>query len=338
MRRLPILILLCLSTLAQAAGTIVIVVGAGGESEYEQAFSKWADRWSAAAQIASMRVVDIGRSVQPATLPSSTTSPSTSPTDDKQQLLSILQSESIEQNSPLWIVLIGHGTSDSREAKFNLRGQDLSDKELAESLRKARRPIAIINCFSASGPFLNRLAGPDRIVITAAKTGSEFQYSRFGDYLSSSIADPTADLDKDGQTSLLEGFIAASHRTEEFYKQNGRLATEHALLDDNGDGLGVSADWFQGIRAIRSARTGAPVDGPAANKWFLMPSKSNQSLNENLLKRRDDIERAIEALRQKKTSLSESDYYAQLEKLLIDLARVYEENEQSRSSTQPIAK
>src|SRR5262249_10053790 len=129
---------------------------------------------------------------------------------------------------------------------------------------------------------------------------------------------------KDGQTSLLEAFLAASHRVEEFYKQDARLATEHALLDDNGDGLGVTASWFDGLRATRGARDGSPVDGPRAHQWYLLLSPSEQAMSAEARSRRDELELQIAALRDKKSKMSESDYYGQLEKLLIDLARVYQ--------------
>jgi hypothetical protein len=145
----------------------------------------------------------------------------------------------------------------------------VSDKELADWLRPCNRPLAVIDCASASAPFLNKLSAPGRVVVTATRTGGEVHYARFGDYLSAAIADPAADLDKDGQTSLLEAFLAASHQTAEFYKQAGRLATEHALLEDNGDALGTPADWFQGTRAVRAAKAGAAstATAPTSGTW-----------------------------------------------------------------------
>ncbi|HEX8322415.1 MAG TPA: hypothetical protein VF595_00755, partial [Tepidisphaeraceae bacterium] len=321
-----------LSTQSFAGGTVVIVVGAEGQPEYGREFTKWADRWAAAAISGSMNVVTVGRddSAQPASAPSSTapsTAPTTAPAIDKTSLESVLRREGSASADPLWVVLIGHGTWDGREAKFNLRGQDVSDKELADWLRPIRRPLALINCASASGPFLNRSAGPGRVVITATRTASETQFARFGDALSASIADAGADLDKDGQTSLLEAFIAAANKTDAFYKDAGRLVTEHALLDDNGDGLGVAADWFQGVRATRAAKSGAAVDGPNAHRWHLVPSRTEQTIRPELRARRDELERSVESLRAKKASIPEADYYAQLERLLIDLARIYQEND-----------
>jgi hypothetical protein len=147
-----------------------------------------------------------------------------------------------------------------------------------------------------------------------------------------------ADLDKDGQTSLLEAFLAASHRTDEFYRQAGRLATEHALLDDNGDGLGTGAEFFQGLRATKSARENAPLDGPRARQWHLLRSPEEQAIPPALRAQRDALELSIESLRQRKSTLPETVYYAQLEELMIKLARLYREIETGPGGANPETK
>ncbi len=119
-----------------------------------------------------------------------------------------------------------------------------------------KRPLAVINCSSASAPFLNRLAGENRVVITATKSGDEQNFAHFGQYLAAAIADGDADVDKDGQVSLLEAYLTACRNLDEFYKQEARLPGEHALLDDNGDGLGTPAAWFRGVRATQRAKAG----------------------------------------------------------------------------------
>lgn len=300
--------------------TVVLIVGAEGTPEYGKEFTTWADRWVAAAKSQSASLVQLGREG------------SSSNPDDRTQLISLIQNQPREGNDPLWIVMIGHGTYDGKDAKFNLRGPDISDTELAEWLRPIRRPLVVIDCASSSGPYLNRLAGKGRVIITATRTGSEVQYSRFGDYMSSAISDSTADLDKDGETSLLEAFLSASHQTLEFYKGASRLATEHALMDDNGDGLGVTAEWFDGLRATRAARDGAPIDGTRAHQMSLVLSPSEQALPQEARVRRDQLEMQVEALRAKKKTLSETQYYAQLEPLLLQLARLYAE---TSPATQP---
>jgi hypothetical protein len=304
--------------------TVVIVVGAEGTPEYGKDFGTWADRWEAASKQRSAQFIAIGRDG----------SGDDASADDHGKLKSVLEHQLREGTDPLWLVFIGHGTFDGKEAKFNLRGPDVSDAELAEWLRPIHRPLAVIDCSSSSAPFLNKLSAKNRVIITATRSGSEIQFSRFGDYLSAAIADPTADLDKDGQTSLLEAFLAASHRTEEFYKQASRLATEHALLEDTGDALGVSADWFDGLRATRAARDGAAIDGTRAHQWSLVLSASEQAMPAELRGKRDALELQVEALRAKKKSLSEDAYYAQLEKIMLELAHVYDS---AAAATQPTA-
>src|SRR5688500_5550929 len=293
--------------------TVIMVVGAEGEPEYGREFAASAERWREAAGRASAELVEVGREG------------SGSDDADKKQLRAALEvaAKTAPPRRPLWLVFIGHGTHDGREAKFNLRGEDVSDQELAAWLKDCKRPLAVINCASASGPFLKRLSGPNRVVVTATRSGSESNFARFGNYLSGAVADPAADLDKDGQTSLLEAFLAASHRVNEFYKQEARLATEHALLEDNGDGFGIPADWFQGTRATRSAKDGAPLDGTRAHQWHLVRSAAEEAMPPEVRARRDELELKVEAMRAKKAGTPEAEYYAQLEPLLNALARVY---------------
>jgi hypothetical protein len=312
------------ATLPVATGdvpTLLLVVGAEGEAEYGRQFNSWADRWKDAAARRNAQLIEIGRS------------PASSEDADLKQLRSRLESMPRTGTAPLWIILIGHGTYDGKVAKFNLRGPDFSDQELADWLRPFTRPLAVIDCASSSAPFLNRLSGRNRVVITATKAGSEINFARFGDYISSAIADPTADLDKDGQTSLLEAFLAASHRTTEFYAQDMRLATEHAILDDNGDGMGIGSDFFEGLRATRAARNGAALDGPRARQWVLLLSADEQRMPADARSRRDELELQLESLRNKKSTMSENAYYAQLEPLLIELAKLYASVPATKPST-----
>jgi hypothetical protein len=308
---------------ASDRAAIVLVVGAEGTPEFGEQFARWTERWTKAAAQASAKITVVGGGKEE--------SPATGETpdegSDKERLRAILESESKAGSQPLWVVLIGHGTFDGREAKFNLRGPDISAQEMAELLKPIQRPLAVVNCASSSGPFMNKLAAPGRVVITATRSGNEHNYARFGDYFSEAIVDPAADLDKDGQTSLLEAYLAASHRTEEFYKQEARLATEHALLDDNGDGLGTPAGWFDGVRATRRAKDGAALDGSHAHQMHLVLSAREQAMPAELRKRRDELELAIEALRDKKAGQNEDEYYGKLEPLLVELAELYEKVE-----------
>lgn len=293
--------------------SVITVVGASGTEEYGQQFKEWSERWQSAATSANADFVSIG----------TTEGVELSDREQLQQQLAQIENDSTE---PLWLVLIGHGTFDGKVAKFNLRGTDVTATELAEWLQRLNRPVAVINCASASGPFINALAGDNRVIVTSTKSGFEQNFARFGDFISRAIVDTAFDLDKDEQTSLLEAFIAASSRVDEFYKQEGRLATEHALLDDNGDGLGTPASWFRGVRATKSAKDGA-VDGQLANQICLVRSEQESKLSAELRIQRDALAAKVETLRKQKSDMPEDVYYSELESLLVELSRLYASTE-----------
>ena len=292
--------------------TVIVVVGAEGAVQFEKLFYEWADRWLAAAKQAGHNVISIGRNA------------GDSKEADRTRLQAALTTAATEKSAELWIVLIGHGTFDKREAKFNLRGPDVSAKELAEWLKPVARPTAIVNCAAASAPYLGALAGPNRVVIAATKSGSEQNFARFGDFLSLAIADPKADLDKDDQTSLWEAYLAAARRTAEFYSTDGRLLTEHALLDDNGDGLGVRADQFRGLMPMEETKDGQPLDGQRAHQWHLVPNATDAAQPADVLKKRNELELAILELRGRKSKLPGDEYLRDLERLLVKLAELNE--------------
>ena len=300
-----------LSAQTNQSRSLVLVIGAAGETEYAEQFSSWADLWKEAAAKGGLQTTVIGESQD-------------KPDEDLPRLLEVLTNEVCQAGGELWLVFIGHGTFDGHAAKFNLRGPDISADDLAAALKPCRRPLVVIQCASASGPFLKALSGPGRVVITATRSGYEVNVTRFGGYLAKAIADPAADLDKDGQTSLLEAYLAAAHQVEQFYQDQGRLQTEHALLDDNGDGLGTPAEWFHGTRAIKTAADGKSVDGVRAHQIFLVPSNIERQLPAEVRARRDELEQKLSALRLQKTKMKEDEYYRQIEGIMVELARLYE--------------
>lgn len=291
--------------------SVIVIVGAAGEDEYGENFGRWAELWEAASRRGGAQCLVIGRQTN-------------NPAPDRERLQLALAIEAKEGFTELWLVFLGHGTFDGKAAKFNLRGPDVSAAELSTWLQPFRRPLAVIDAASSSGPFLNRLAATNRAVITATRSGAEVNYARFGEYLSEAIANPEADLDKDGQTSLLEAFLMAARQVAEFYSAEGRLATEHALLDDNGDGLGTPPDWFRGVRAVKAAKDGAPLDGLRAHQFHLVCSEDELKLSPEVRARRDALEVTLSKLRDTKKEMAEDDYYAKLEAILIELARLYE--------------
>jgi len=295
--------------------TVIAVVGAAGAPEYAPQFADWAHSWERACSKGDANFVAIGLG-------------EVTESEDRELLRETLAGESNETAAELWLVLIGHGTFDGRTAKFNLRGPDVSADDLQEWLRPVLRPIAVINCGSSSAPYLVKLSAPGRVVITATKSGFEHNYARFGQHLAEAIAEPKADLDKDGQTSLLEAFLTASGRVDEFYSAEGRLVTEHALLDDNGDGLGTRADWFRGIRPIQKAQDDAPLDGYRAHQFHLVRSQAERKMPADLRAQRDRLELEVMKLRDAKEEFSEDEYFSKLEVLLYQITQIYEQTDE----------
>lgn len=297
---------------AEQPPSVLVVIGAPGTPEYGTAFRAWSEKWEAAAKRGSAKFTCIGR--EPV-----------ADVTDRDRLRAFLQEQGKGMASPLWVVLIGHGTDDGREARFNLHGPDVSARELAEWVAPLKRPVAVVNCASASGSFVNLLSGPDRVVVTATRHGSESNYARFGQHFAEAIGSAASDLDKDGQVSLLEAYLTAASKVAESYKGESRLATEHALLDDNGDKLGSPAEWFRGVRAVKRAKDGAAADGSRAHQWHLVPSAAEKSMPAPVRGKRDELELELAKLRERKETLPEVEYYSQLEVILVKIASLYEE-------------
>ena len=290
--------------------SVLVVVGAPGEAEYRTNFLRQASAWSTACDRAAARHVVLD-------------GPDASATPPLERLQSALAAEPREGEAPLWLVLVGHGTFDGRVAAMNLVGPDLTPGQLADWLQPFRRPVVVVDTTSASAPFLKALSATNRVVITATRSGFEQDFTRFGTQMADAIADPAADLDQDGQTSVLEAFLRASAQVVESYKLEGRLLTEHALVDDNGDGLGTPAEWFRGTRSTRRPKDGATLDGPRAHQLHLVRSPEDLRLSSVARERRDRLELEIAVLRERKAGMAAEAYYARLEALLRELAGVY---------------
>jgi hypothetical protein len=288
---------------------VLVVVGAPGEQAYRDVFTQAVQDWLAACRSANktVRVVE----------------PSATETNQIREFREALSQQGTNSEQELWLVLIGHGTFDGKEAKFNLAGPDISAKELAELAAPIQRPIVLINSASASAPFINALSGTNRIIVTATKSGYEENFARFGTYIAKAIVDPTADLDKDGQVSVLEAFLMASRRVEDFYTSEKRLATEHALIDDNGDGKGTPATFYNGVRPAKKPQEAANVDGFRAHQLHFLPNEEEAKLSPAIRKRRNELELELERARTRKQQLTEDEYLNLIEPILTELSRLY---------------
>ncbi|MEZ6116705.1 MAG: hypothetical protein R3C28_09045 [Pirellulaceae bacterium] len=314
------------STNSATQQQMIVVTGAPGTEEYGELFSTWAHRWKVVCQSNNIAFAAVGwdganHDIKNQEAAADGTAEAAS--NDRERLRQLIAQADPAASEPLWIVLIGHGTSYQEVTKFNLVGPDVAADDFAAWLKIMTRPVVLVHCGASSGPFIKKLSGPNRIVVTATNSGAEQNFARFGEYLSAAIADLAADLDHDNQVSLLEAYLTAAAKVGAFYQEDTRLTTEHALLDDNGDGLGTPADFFVGIQAAVNTKSGEAVDGLRAHQMTLAAGPNVIRLSPELRAERDALEVQIEALRQQKADLSEDEYYDRLEQLLLPLARLY---------------
>lgn len=287
---------------------VIVVVGAEGTEEYGKKFKEQADAWKAACDKAAVKFEIIGTAKEK--------------TDDAKQLEERLKAEPAKTSGVLWLVFIGHGTFDGRDAKFNLRGDDITPAQLGAWLKPVKREVVFIDTTSASAPFAKAVAGVGRICVSSTKSSDEIYFARFGEHFAKVIGgDLLADLDQDKQVSVLEAFLFASKKAAEFYETDGRLATEHSIIDDNGDGIGTRAEIFNGVNPGKTA-DGSKPDGERARQISLVLSDEDAKLTDIQRARRDELERLIRAL-DAKTKNKDAAYYAEMEKLMIELARLY---------------
>jgi hypothetical protein len=211
------------------------------------------------------------------------------------------------------ILLFGHGSYQAGESRINLPGPDINAKELARLLDGVRaRSVAVVNTTSASGGFVQDLAAPNRLVITATRSGMEANETLFGRHFTAALAGAAADLDQDGRISLLEAFEYARLETEREYQRTNRLQTEHAVLDGLGDGRGTGTLTPDSphAAAARAFQLGGGRAAAAASPQLRA-----------LYVEKERIEQALETLRARRGTLAEAAYEAELEKLLVELAR-----------------
>ena len=220
-------------------------------------------------------------------------------------------------DSVLFVVLIGHGTDDGVDARFNLVGPDLSAADWRRLLDALPGRTVFVNTTASSLPFVRRLARDGRVVIAATAAPAQRYDTVFPRFFVEAVGDAGSDADKDGRVSVWEAFVSASERVRRWYQQEGRLATERAVLDDSGDGIGGEADRpGDDGRLAASLYFGAGVEHAAAlDDPALGP----------LVARREALEAEVAALRERKDALPEAEYAQELERLLVELARVSRE-------------
>lgn len=287
----------------------VIINGAGGEPVYAKQFEQWTAELSA---VLSDRYGFDAKQIKVLTEKPADATTARATAEEVKRTFAALKTQLAADNI-LFVFLIGHGSFDGKESKFNLVGPDLPASEYNALLSALpTRRIVVLNMASASGEFIKSLAARGRIVITATRNGQETNATRFPGFFITALNANDSDTNQDGHTSVLEAFVYANRLTEEFYKRAGRLATEHALIDDNGDGVGrEKAEAGEGLLARATYIDSLSVGEAAATV-----------ATAKLLQERTRLEGEIEQLIARKDSMQEAEYEATLEKLFIQLAKV----------------
>ena len=302
----PLFAAFALLTIAPLHATTfyLTISGLGGEADYDQRFKMWAD--------------DIDGTLKKAG-GDTTVVTMIAPTRDQIKSKFGQLAGQVKPADGFVLMLIGHGSFDGVDYKFNIPGPDLSGADLAGMLDKipASRQ-AVINMTSSSGGSIDALRRANRIVISATKTGTEKNATSFARYWAEALRDPAADTDKNESISALEAFKYAQQKTDEFFTKQKRLATEHSVLEDTGKGEGEkspSAENGEGrlAGAFPIVRLGA--NAAAAND----PEKKK------LLDQKEQIEQSIDQLKYDKAALPEDQYKKQLQALLLQLARIQAE-------------
>ena len=218
------------------------------------------------------------------------------------------------------VLLIGHGTAGDApggdDAKFNLVGPDLSASEWADLVKPIAGRLVFVDTASGSAPFMQRLSARGRIVVTAADSTAQQYETVFPEFFVQAFTSESADTNKDGKVSIWEAFTYASAAVRQWYQERGRLQTERPMLDDNGDGIG------------REAQSPGP-DGVIAELTYLdmerppvVPGDSVNSELTALLGRRTVVQSQIDQLKTRKPEMAAAQYDAQMEALLLELARL----------------
>ena len=301
----PLMGTLILTASLHATTFYVTVAGLGGEPDYEQRFASLAQEID--------KLVHSNADAKVTTLSGAQAT--------KAQIQSAFGQIAKEAKpaDALVVMLIGHGSFDGFEYKINLPGPDLSGVELASLLDRipATRQL-IVNMTSASGGSRAALEKQGRVVITATKSGTEKNATVFARYWVEALRDPAADTDKNETVTALEAFNYASEKTTQFYDSQKRLATEHPVLEDTGQGDGArkpSPENGQGLLASRFTLLRLGSTELAATT----PEKKA------LLEKREDLEQQIDKLKYEKAALPPDQYKKQLADLLLELAKTQAE-------------
>lgn len=305
-----VLLMLCLCAPVPSAPFAMIVCGSGGEQEYSLKFEEWGVR------LRNALVERCGFSDERVML--------LRENEPRSELRSTRQAigaqierfkETVDSDDIVYLFLIGHGSHLSGETTFLIPGPDVSADWFRPRLEAlGAGHVIMINGSSSSAGFINSLSREGWVIATATRSVDQVNAPEFMRFFIEGIEAGGADLNFDERVSLLEAVSRASQLTQAWYEQEGWLATEHALIDDNGDALGS--------RLPVERNENEASDGSLADSIFLKRIDLGADAPANLAFFYRRIMAQVETLIADKERLPEEFYYRQLENLLIKAARL----------------
>ena len=301
---------------------ILVITGLSGDPAYAEEFHQWATTLIDAAtdryELPAENVIYLAEKTEldPARIDDRSTR------ENVERAFATV-AERAQPNDYVLVLLIGHGSYSNGESRFNLPGRDLTAKDYARLLEPlGSQQVAFVNAATASGGFIEVLSGEGRTVVTATRSGGQWNATVFGGYFVEAFADgeEESDQNKDGRVSVLEAFEYAVAQVARVYESDGRLQTEHALLDDNGDG--------EGTRELEDPlATTAATDGARARTLFISAGDGtgiaglpDDPALRALYQERLEIQEQVEALQATRGGTDETRYQAEMETLLVAMA------------------
>ena len=316
---LAVLIMLLAAPVAAQQTHILVITGLSGDGAYAEQFHEWATTLIDAAtdryELPAENVIYLAEETEldPARVDDRSTR------ENVEQAFATI-AERAQPNDQVLVLLIGHGSYNSGESRFNLPGRDLTAEDYARLIEPLRlEQVAFVNTATASGGFIEALSGEGRTVVTATRSGGQWNATVFGGYFVEAFADgeEESDQNKDGRVSVLEAFEYGAAQVARVYESNGRLQTEHALLDDNGDGKGTrEPDPLVTATDGALARTMFISAGEGTGIAGLPDDPALRALYQERL----GIQEQIEALQATRGGTDETRYQVEMETLLVAMA------------------
>lgn len=188
----------------------------------------------------------------------------------------------IQPGDTLWVIVLGHAHYDGRYSWLNVAGDDLHQLDFGRLFEGIHcREQLFFMTTAVSGFYHKPLAMPGRIVITATEPDLEVNETLYPQRLARALAGEVSygemEMDRDGHLSVLDLYLWIARDIAQEYATGMLLATEHSLLDDNGDGRGteVQIDYLSEelggrLRASDQPPARPQGEGQLARRTFLL--------------------------------------------------------------------